>query len=232
MRYLILLFFCIVFSSCSEVEDNQRYLVQARLTDFSNQPISDIRIQTIRGSNFFSPSVLLGSGLTDLAGEAEFVSLVPTGSRLNLRVNPILINESFEADNEYSSVNLKVDKDLISTDKTINLGTLQLFKQHPFSFKIRKTSTTPAVLDWQLIYQTSSSCTFDILDAEDFNQNFSCQRTAEINRINDTNNPNDNLNLRVNENTILTFIYTINNQENQVIEISLNTNENEFEFNY
>jgi len=79
-------------------------------------------------------------------------------------------------------------------------------KQLLFASKIRKTSTAPIAQDCQLVFQISSSCTFDILDAEDLNQNFYYQRTEMINRINYLNNPNENLNLGENENTIITFI--------------------------
>jgi len=218
--------------SCSEVEDDERYLIKTRVHDSFNEPISDINLVTIRSSNFFSPEVLLGKGLSDIDGNIEFVSLVPTGSSLNMSINPRFNNFGIEGQSTYSSINLSINKDLLSDERAVDLGTLNLKSQIPFTFTIQKTSAGPAVISWELIYRSSSFCAFNISSFDDFDQDFSCEITQNINRTNDSNNPNEELNISVDENTIITFLYSINEEENQILEITPNLNNNEFEFNY
>ncbi|GEM_PF-3254717 len=232
MKNLFFICLSLCLYSCAEVENDQRYQVQAKLLSSSNQRISDASMATIRGDNFLNSRVLLGSGVSDIDGDVEFVSLVPTGSYLNLSINPQLRNLDLNHLPEFPTVNLRIDQELIESNRMLDLGFIRLAPLLDFQFKIVKTSTTPALLNWELTYESSSFCIFTIASSKDFNQNFSCQRTQSISQINDANNPNENLNLSVNEETIVTFKYSINGQDHQIIEITPNTDENEFEFNY
>lgn len=232
MRLLFPLVLLFLLSSCSEIEDNQRYLIHANFITTSNQPITDINMVSLRDSNFFNPTVLLGNGISDASGNVEFVSLVPTGSHFNMMINAELNEFGIQKLNEYSSIHLSIQKDLIANTKIIDLTDFKLKSQIPFHFQINKTSTEPALLSWQITYQSSSFCNFEIENVQDFNQNFECQNTRTISRTNDANNPNENLNISADEETILTFIFSLNGQENQVLEVPINANTNEFEFNY
>lgn len=234
MKNRLLLLVLFSFISCSEIEDDKRYRIQAKFLDLENQPISDVNVTSLRGNNFFSSGVILGNSVSDQQGKVEFTSLVPSGNYVTLAINSLTsIDDEALLLKDFSSLVFVINNSVLEETMNFNLGDFILHEQISFEFQLTKTSTSPAVINWQLIYQDSSFCSFDIETPEDLNQEFTCQNTNTINRTNDVNNPNENINLGINKNSLLTFIYSINGGENQVIEINPNTlNNNAFEFNY
>jgi len=223
------LFIILICFSCEDIESNRRFVFSGNLIDENNQPIenaqitSTLRVQSI-GTDASNP---IGRGQTDPNGDFEFVSLVPLSSRVGLSINA---NQNTN-NQEFAEVSFSIENSVFDNKNAITLEDFKLPRKANLDVNIEKTSTQPAFLEWSIEF-IRAECFIEIDENSVFDNLSFCNTLSSISGQNTSQNPNNTANIESLRNAIAIFIYSINNEPNQVIEISLNNPSNDFQFTY
>ena len=226
-RCCLLLIF--ISLSCEDIQNNKRFVFSGNLIDENNQPIENAQItSTLRiQSSGNNAQNLIGQGVTNSNGNFEFVSLVPLSNSVGLFINA---NQDIDSQ-EYAEVSFSIDNNVFDNENTITLKDFKIPRKASLDINIEKISTQPAFLEWSIEF-ISSECFIEIGENSTIDNLSFCDTFFSISGQNTTQNPNNTINVESLRNTIAIFIYSINNEPNQVIEISLNNPSNDFQFTY
>lgn len=229
------LFLLLICLSCDEldVEDNLRLVYTGNLIDENNQPLQNVKLSTTfeTEDNFSEFDNILGQGFTDANGKFEFVSLLSDSFEGGLEIIPENINPNPEVQDQYADIFIAFTNDVLQNVNHIEINDLKIPKKAVLEVDIQKTSVDPLFLEWTLEYINPRNF-IEITEVSQLNDLTSFDTFSAISGQNTSENTDDNFDRESIINSTAIFIYSINNEPNQVIEIPINNSTNVFQFTY
>lgn len=235
MRYIfkICCFASVVFfTNCERIQDNKRLVFIGNLIDDVGDPIQEATITSalFDKQTFNNLQNILGQNISDKDGKFELVSLVPLGVSSNLLINTN-IESKLSIEPLFPRLRLNFFVDIFNENLEVSLDDLMLPRLSHLEIKIRKTSNSSAILNWSLDYQ-NSICIIDIMSQDDIDNISFCNDFVRSSSQNNPAEPEGDRSFISLRNSIAIFTYSLNNEPDQTIEISINKTDNVFEFTY